>query len=127
VNPALSGRHLLDRGGQGRFDEAWQRRFDADDYATGRFKLAHSETFLQGTAESLQRCRGTHQRGGRSDGGSEEENETRAQAGPGLRGRWQTYEVRYDPKKTGRSASAVKKAVKKVGNARMRVEKRLGR
>ena len=29
--------------------------------------------------------------------------------------------------KTGRSASAVKKAVKKVGNARKRVEKRLGR
>jgi hypothetical protein len=39
----------------------------------------------------------------------------------------QNYEVRYEPKKTGRSASAVKKAVKKVGNARKRVEKRLGR
>ena len=36
------------------------------------------------------------------------------------------YEVGYESKKTGRSASAVKKAVKKVGN-RKRVEKRLGR
>ena len=34
---------------------------------------------------------------------------------------------RYELKKTGRSASAVKKAVKKVGNTRKRVEKRLGR
>ncbi|MHC2464531.1 hypothetical protein ACVIHD_003543 [Bradyrhizobium embrapense] len=30
VNPALSGRHLLDQGGQGRFDEAGQRRLGAD-------------------------------------------------------------------------------------------------
>jgi hypothetical protein len=39
----------------------------------------------------------------------------------------QKYEVAYESKKTGRSASAVKKAVKKVGNARGKVEKRLGR
>jgi len=39
----------------------------------------------------------------------------------------QDYEVRYEAKKTGKSAPAVKKAVKKVGNARNRVEKRLGR
>ena len=39
----------------------------------------------------------------------------------------QNYEVRYEAKKTGRFASAVKKAVKKVGNSRKRVEKRLGR
>ena len=39
----------------------------------------------------------------------------------------QDYEVRYESKKTGKSASAVKKAVKKVGNARSKVEKRLGR
>jgi hypothetical protein len=37
----------------------------------------------------------------------------------------QKYEVGYEAKKTGRSA--VKKAVKKVGNSRKRVEKRLGR
>jgi hypothetical protein len=36
----------------------------------------------------------------------------------------QDYEVRYESKKTGRSASAVKKAVKKVGNAQKRVERR---
>ena len=39
----------------------------------------------------------------------------------------QKYEVGYESKKTGRSASAVKKAVKRVGNSRKRVEKRLGR
>ena len=30
VNPALAGRHLLDRGRQGRLDEAGQWRLDAD-------------------------------------------------------------------------------------------------
>jgi Protein of unknown function (DUF3606) len=39
----------------------------------------------------------------------------------------QDYEVRYKAKKSGKSAAAVKKAVKKVGNSRKRVEKRLGR
>lgn len=39
----------------------------------------------------------------------------------------QKYEVAYEAKKSGQSASAVKKAVKKVGNSRKRVEKRLGR
>jgi Protein of unknown function (DUF3606) len=39
----------------------------------------------------------------------------------------QDYEVRYEAKKTRRSAGNVKKAVKKVGNSRKRVEKRLGR
>jgi hypothetical protein len=39
----------------------------------------------------------------------------------------QDYEVRYEAKKTKRSAPAVKKAVKRVGNSRKRVEKRLGR
>jgi hypothetical protein len=38
----------------------------------------------------------------------------------------QDYEVRYTAKKTKRSASAVKKAVKKVGTSRKRVERRLG-
>jgi phage-related minor tail protein len=36
-------------------------------------------------------------------------------------------EVRYEAKKTRKSASAVKKAVKKVGSSRKRVERRLGR
>jgi hypothetical protein len=39
----------------------------------------------------------------------------------------QKYEVGYETKKTGRSASAIKKAVKKVGNTRKKVEKGLGR
>jgi Protein of unknown function (DUF3606) len=39
----------------------------------------------------------------------------------------QKYEVSYEAKKTGRSAPAVKKAVKKVGNVRTKVEKKLGR
>jgi len=38
----------------------------------------------------------------------------------------QDYEVRYESKKTGKSAAAVKKAVKKVGSSRKRVERRLG-
>jgi hypothetical protein len=39
----------------------------------------------------------------------------------------QGYEVKYEAKKTKRSAASVKKAVKKVGNSRKRVEKKLGR
>jgi hypothetical protein len=38
----------------------------------------------------------------------------------------QDYEVRYTAKKTKKSAAAVKKAVKKVGRSRKRVERRLG-
>jgi len=39
----------------------------------------------------------------------------------------QNYEVGYEAKKTKRSRAAVKKAVKKVGNSRKKVERRLGR
>lgn len=39
----------------------------------------------------------------------------------------QDYEVRYEAKKMRRTSGAVKKAVKKVGNSRKRVERRLGR
>lgn len=39
----------------------------------------------------------------------------------------QDHEVRYESKKTGRSKAAVKKAVKKVGNSRRNVERRLAR
>jgi len=39
----------------------------------------------------------------------------------------QDYEVSYEARKTRRSSAAVKKTVKKVGNSRKRVEKRLGR
>jgi hypothetical protein len=37
----------------------------------------------------------------------------------------QDYEVRYEAKKTRKSASAVKKAVKKIGNSRKKIEKAL--
>ena len=39
----------------------------------------------------------------------------------------QKHEVRYEAKKTRRSAASVKKTVKKVGNSRKKVERRLGR
>jgi hypothetical protein len=39
----------------------------------------------------------------------------------------QRHETSYEAKKTGRSSGAVKKAVKRVGNSRKKVEKRLGR
>jgi hypothetical protein len=39
----------------------------------------------------------------------------------------QDYEVGYESKKAGKSASAVKKAVKKVGNSRKKVEEALTR
>ena len=39
----------------------------------------------------------------------------------------QDYEVRYEAGKTGWSKAAVKKAVKKVGSSRKKVERRLGR
>jgi hypothetical protein len=37
----------------------------------------------------------------------------------------QHYEVGYEAKKTGRSKSAVKAAVKRVGNSRKKVERRI--
>jgi len=39
----------------------------------------------------------------------------------------QDYEVAYEAKKKGRSSAAVKKAVKKVGTSRKRVDRALGR
>ncbi len=39
----------------------------------------------------------------------------------------QDYEIRYEAEKTGRSAQAVKKAVKKVGTSRNKVERKLAR
>jgi len=37
------------------------------------------------------------------------------------------YEIGYEAKKTGRSRPVVKKAVKKVGSSRRKVERQLGR
>jgi hypothetical protein len=39
----------------------------------------------------------------------------------------QDYEVRYEAKKTRKSVAAVKRAVKKVGNSRKKVERGLSR
>jgi len=39
----------------------------------------------------------------------------------------QEHEVRYESKKTGASASEVKRAVKSVGNSRKKVERSLGK
>jgi hypothetical protein len=39
----------------------------------------------------------------------------------------QKYEVAYEAKKTGKKPSAVRKAVKRVGNSRKKVTKALGR
>lgn len=39
----------------------------------------------------------------------------------------QVYEVRYEANKARKSTGAVKKTVKKVGNTRKKVERRLGR
>ena len=39
----------------------------------------------------------------------------------------QNYEVRYEAKKTRKSKAAVKKAVKKIGSSRKRVERAMGR
>jgi hypothetical protein len=39
----------------------------------------------------------------------------------------QEYEARYEGNKMGKSAAAVKKAVKKVGSSRNRVERSIGR
>jgi len=39
----------------------------------------------------------------------------------------QHYEVGFEARKTGKSTKAVKKAVKKVGNSRKRVERALSR
>jgi Protein of unknown function (DUF3606) len=38
----------------------------------------------------------------------------------------QDYEVRYQARKTRNSTATVKKATKKVGNSRKRIERRLG-
>jgi Protein of unknown function (DUF3606) len=38
----------------------------------------------------------------------------------------QDYEVRYEARKTRNSTATVKKATKKVGNSRKRIERRLG-
>jgi hypothetical protein len=74
----------------------------------------------------LLRCVSNHHQGG-ADGDSEEEDNARRKQDRARIAGGQNYEVSYESKKAGRLASAVKKAVKKVGNSRKRIEKRLGR
>lgn len=62
----------------------------------------------------------------RADGEEEQgEDNARAQPGSRARGQRQKHEVRYEAKKTGKSKSAVKRAVKKVGVSRKKVEQEL--
>jgi Protein of unknown function (DUF3606) len=61
------------------------------------------------------------------DHGKREENKPRPQPGPRPVAGGQDYEVRYTAKKTDRSGAAVKKAAKKVGSSRKKVERRLSR
>jgi Protein of unknown function (DUF3606) len=56
-----------------------------------------------------------------------ETDDARTQAGCARVAGGQAYEVSYEAKKTRRSRPAVKKAVKKVGNSRKRIERRLAR
>jgi Protein of unknown function (DUF3606) len=58
-------------------------------------------------------------------GGEEGKNEPRSKQDRARVAGGQRHEVRYESKKTGRSAASVKKAVKRVGNSRRRVERRL--
>src|SRR6201996_9726415 len=82
-----------------------------------------------GTSESLWRCFGTRRTGGHPMAMKKAAKKTtrgRAQDRSKVAG-GQKYEVSHEAKKTGRSAPAVKKAVKKVGNVRKKVEKKLVR
>jgi len=73
----------------------------------------------------ITRCRS--QREELQDGNGKEEIKSRRKQDRARVAGGQDYEVRYTAKKTKKSASAVKKAVKKVGSSRKRVERRLGR
>ena len=118
VDPARSGRHLVDRGRQGRLDEAGQRRLDAD-----RPRFSYAETPLDelhatrqpiqigtarirsGTGESLWRCFAAPSQQEDADGGSEEKKTARGRKQDRARvAGGQEYEVSYESKKTGRSA-----------------------
>lgn len=50
-----------------------------------------------------------------------------AAAGPRASRRRQTYEVGYEAKKTGKARGTARKAVKKVGNSRRKIERALSR
>ena len=64
---------------------------------------------------------------GATNGYGKKEDGARSQPGPHRVAGGQDYEVRYQSKKEHRSKASVRKAVKKVGNSRKRVERALSR
>jgi hypothetical protein len=60
----------------------------------------------------------------RGDGDETETDRSRAQEDHAQVAGGQRHEVRYESMKTGRSAKAVKRAVKRVGNSRKKVGRR---
>ena len=143
VDPAASRRHLPNRGRECGLDESGQRRLDADRLGfptlkrhqrTPRNTTADSNWYgriRSGTRESLLRCFDTvntdmEETTMAAKKAAKKTTRGRAQDRAKVAG-GQKYEVDYEAKKTGRSASAVKTAVKKVGNVRGKVEKKLVR
>jgi hypothetical protein len=133
----MQGRHLIARGGQGRFDEAAEKRLAAESCRPITRETPLENSTLQpiqiGTVrivpEPANPCRVASMSQQEAPMAAAKKSKTargrkqdRARVAGG-----QDHEVQYEAKKTGKSAPAVKKAVKKVGNARKRVEKRLGR
>jgi hypothetical protein len=134
VNPAGAARHLLDRAGQGRFDEAgsmkqasalWRQLppvFDAETL----LKNSTLQLIQIGTVWIVPEPANPWRVAWEPMETAKKTARGRKQDRARVAGR-QDYELQHESKKTGRSATAVKKAVKKVGNSRKRVEKRLGR
>lgn len=144
VDLAIAARYLVDIRRQGRGDEARKPRFGPD---RGRlFPLKRHNATPQQTndlnraalaivppARSAKKEAPILARVGRASTGRRPRMAKKAKKAS-ARGRrqdrarvagGQDYEVRYETKKTGQSAASVKKAVKKVGNSRKRVERRL--
>jgi Protein of unknown function (DUF3606) len=64
---------------------------------------------------------------GRANGQGKQEKRPRSKQDRARVAGGQDYEVRYEAKKKHRSKAAVKKAVKKVGSSRKRVDRALSR
>lgn len=113
-----------------------QNRADRRRFPTLKSQLANStqraiqasgrESFQQGTGHAVAALHRPFIHPGGADGGGEEDG-ARTQTGPRVRGRLTEARGAVRLEEDRRSPSTVKKAVKKVGNIRKRVEKRLGR
>src|SRR4051794_11029783 len=111
--------------------DAWDDRRGTDAYSTPTRSKGRSSPplwdwfhpcgtwFIRGTLRFKQRRAGMAKAKKRTSRGRKQD---RARVAGG-----QDYETRYEAKKTGKSRAAVKKAVKKVGNSRKRVERSLSR